>query len=73
MSAARTEETTVESTASSPAVQKDVKRGWVSYIWDTFDKPPEERWLMFKLDTAILTFASLGMCIHGQLSVPRLY
>jgi hypothetical protein len=41
-------------------VQKEPKRKWVSYIWDTFDKSPEERRLMFKLDSAILTFASLG-------------
>lgn len=41
-------------------VQKEVKRKWTSYIWDTFDKSPEERRLLFKLDTAILTFASLG-------------
>jgi ACS family pantothenate transporter-like MFS transporter len=48
---------------SSPegsVVQKEVKRRWLSYIWDTFDKSPEERRLLFKLDTAILTFASLG-------------
>lgn len=47
--------------ASSGVVQKNVKRKWVSYIWDTFDKSPEERRLLFKLDTAILTFASLGV------------
>ncbi|OKP02506.1 Pantothenate transporter liz1 [Penicillium subrubescens] len=42
-------------------VQKIPKRKWTSYIWDTFDKSPEERRLLFKLDTAILTFASLGL------------
>lgn len=41
-------------------VQKEPKRKWVSYIWDTFDKSPQERRLLFKLDSAILTFASLG-------------
>ena len=45
----------------SDMVQKNPKKKWVSYIWDTFDKSPEERRLIFKLDTAILTFASLGM------------
>ena len=48
-------------------VQKEPKRKWVSYIWDTFDKSPEERRLLFKLDSAILTFASLGkfcICTH---------
>lgn len=46
--------------SSSDPVRKDVKKKWVSYIWDTFDKSLEERRLLFKLDTAILTFASLG-------------
>lgn len=41
-------------------VHKEVKRRWVSYLWDTFDKSPEERRFLFKIDAAILTFASLG-------------
>jgi hypothetical protein len=41
-------------------LQKTPKRRWVSYIWDTFDKSPEERRLLTKLDAAILSFASLG-------------
>lgn len=36
------------------------KRKWQSYIWDTFDKSPEERKFLFKLDAALLTFATLG-------------
>lgn len=48
--------------SSSGVAQKNVKKRWVSYIWDTLDKSPEERRLLFKLDTAILTFASLGKC-----------
>ncbi|ORX93343.1 pantothenate transporter [Clohesyomyces aquaticus] len=36
---------------------------WTHYVWDTFDKPKEERWFMFKLDAALLTFASLGYFI----------
>lgn len=52
------DERAVDST--SDIVQKAPERKWVSYIWDTFDKSPEERKLMFKLDSAILTFASLG-------------
>ncbi|KAJ5295853.1 hypothetical protein N7508_010674 [Penicillium antarcticum] len=47
----------------STLAQKESKRKWVSYIWDTFDKSPEERRLMSKLDSAILTFASLGYFI----------
>lgn len=50
----------------SDVVQKNPKKKWVSYIWDTFDKSPEERRLIFKLDTAILTFASLGMYTFMQ-------
>lgn len=46
--------------SATQIVQKQPKRKWVSYIWDTFDKSPEERRLLFKLDSAILTFASLG-------------
>lgn len=36
---------------------------WYYYLWDTLDKPKEERWFMFKLDAALLTFASLGMLL----------
>lgn len=46
--------------SATQIVQKQPKRKWVSYIWDTFDKSPEERRLLFKLDSAILTFVSLG-------------
>ena len=40
------------------------KRKWQSYIWDTFDKSPEERKFLFKIDTALLTLASLGMSVN---------
>ncbi|KAF4763739.1 hypothetical protein HAV15_001512 [Penicillium sp. str.  len=49
--------------SATQIVQKQPKRKWVSYIWDTFDKSPEERRLLFKLDSAILTFVSLGYFI----------
>lgn len=39
------------------------KKTWRSYVWDTFDKSPEERRFLFKLDAVILTFASLGYFI----------
>lgn len=42
------------------------KRRWVSYFWDTLDKPKEERRFLFKLDAALLTFACLGL---SQLAV----
>jgi ACS family pantothenate transporter-like MFS transporter len=33
---------------------------WKSYIWDTWDLPPDQRWMLFKVDAFVLTFASLG-------------
>ena len=49
-------------TASDPGViQLKPQKKWTSYIWDTFDKSPQERRFLFKVDAAILTFASLGM------------
>ena len=56
------DETVVEAPPDTRIIHKNVKRKWVSYIWDTFDKSPEERKLLFKLDTALLTFASFGEC-----------
>lgn len=38
---------------------------WMGKVWDTFDAPVEERRLLFKLDAAILTVASLGYCIKN--------
>jgi ACS family pantothenate transporter-like MFS transporter len=37
---------------------------WASYIWDTWDLPKNERWLLFKVDAFVLTFASVS--IHLQ-------
>ncbi|PVH99372.1 MFS general substrate transporter [Periconia macrospinosa] len=33
---------------------------WKGYLWDTWDLPREERWLLFKVDAFVLTFAALG-------------
>lgn len=44
-------------------VQAKPKVTWKSYIWDTFDKSPEERKFLFKLDAVLLTFACLGYLI----------
>jgi ACS family pantothenate transporter-like MFS transporter len=54
--------TSSEEDLSDPVHAKP-KRKWQSYIWDTLDKPPEERRLLFKLDAAVLTFATLGYFI----------
>lgn len=42
-----------------PEVVEQPKRGWRSYIWDSFDKSPEERKLLFKIDCALLTIGCL--------------
>ncbi|MCJ1419397.1 hypothetical protein MMC32_005752 [Xylographa parallela] len=44
-------------------VEQSVKRKWQSYIWDSLDKSPEERRFLFKLDSALITFACLGYFI----------
>jgi hypothetical protein len=44
----------------SSAELKSKPHKWYYYLWDTLDKPKEDRWFMFKLDAALLTFASLG-------------
>ncbi|KAH8905231.1 MFS general substrate transporter [Coniochaeta sp. PMI_546] len=36
------------------------RKSWKGYVWDTFDLPKDERWLLFKLDAFVLTFASIG-------------
>lgn len=35
-------------------------RSWKSYVWDTWELPPDQRWMLFKVDAYVLTFASLG-------------
>jgi ACS family pantothenate transporter-like MFS transporter len=42
---------------------EEPKANWKSYIWDSFNKSPEERRFLFKLDAVVLTFASLGYFI----------
>lgn len=33
---------------------------WKGYVWDTWELPPDQRWLLFKVDAFVLTFASIG-------------
>ncbi|KAK9367031.1 major facilitator superfamily domain-containing protein [Lipomyces kononenkoae] len=33
---------------------------WKGYVWDTWELPREQRWLLFKVDAFVLTFASIG-------------
>ncbi|KAK7937352.1 major facilitator superfamily transporter [Apiospora aurea] len=53
----------VDNVSPSVDVQQQPKKSWKSYIWDTFDKSPEERRFLFKLDLALMTLASLGYFI----------
>jgi MFS transporter, ACS family, pantothenate transporter len=60
------QELTPGSDSDAPVIavlQETPKRSWKSYIWDTFDKSPEERRFLFKLDAALMTLASLGYSI----------
>lgn len=44
-------------------VLEEPLKTWKSYVWDSLDKSPQERKFLFKLDAALLTFASLGYFI----------
>jgi MFS transporter, ACS family, pantothenate transporter len=48
---------------AAKVVHQKLERKWQSYIWDSLDKSPEERKFVFKLDCAVLTFATLGYFI----------
>lgn len=62
MTKADDQEVSVQQTAVD-LVQEQPKRRWQSYIWDSLDKSPQERKFLFKLDSAVLTFACLGVKI----------
>ncbi|KAF9872016.1 hypothetical protein CkaCkLH20_10648 [Colletotrichum karsti] len=49
--------------AVTEVLQETPKGTWKSYFWDTFDKSPEERRFLFKLDAVLMTLASLGYFI----------
>ncbi|KAI0787375.1 MFS general substrate transporter [Fomes fomentarius] len=42
------------------SLNKSERRPWSSYLWDTWDKPEEERRFLFKLDACLLTYAALS-------------
>lgn len=50
------------STSSNSSQEHIVKptTTWKGYIWDTWELPKEERWLLFKVDAFVLTFASVS-------------
>ena len=45
-------DTHIAEVKAEQVVRDEPKRKWQSYVWDTFDKSPEERKFLFKLDTA---------------------
>ncbi|WVQ72198.1 hypothetical protein IAR50_001744 [Cryptococcus sp. DSM 104548] len=45
---------------SREIIEEPPKSTWKGKIWDTFDRPPLERKLLFKVDGMILTFACIG-------------
>lgn len=52
-----------DSPSLTELLEEKPKKTWKSYLWDTFDKSPEERRFLFKLDAVLMTLASLGYFI----------
>ncbi|KAM5354126.1 hypothetical protein ACJ41O_000776 [Fusarium nematophilum] len=52
----------VDASSDAPHQEIVVKpvKTWRGYIWDTWELPPDQRRLLFKVDAFILTFASIG-------------
>ncbi|KAH6629947.1 permease of the major facilitator superfamily [Chaetomium sp. MPI-SDFR-AT-0129] len=46
--------------ATNVQVQEVPKKTWRRHVWDTLDKPRDERHLLFKLDVALLGLGCLG-------------
>jgi MFS transporter, ACS family, pantothenate transporter len=49
----------VEAREEQQVFVKPIKT-WKGYIWDTWELPKDQRWLLFKLDAFVLTFASVS-------------
>lgn len=47
-------------TSTEITESQDRGKSWKSYVWDTWELPKEQRWLLFKVDAFVLTFASIG-------------
>lgn len=54
-----TSDTEANQVSRENVVVKPLKT-WKGYLWDTWELPPDQRWLLFKVDAFVLTFASLG-------------
>ncbi|WWC90247.1 uncharacterized protein L201_005180 [Kwoniella dendrophila CBS 6074] len=55
----------LEDASKEYVAHQHTKSTWRGKIWDTFDRSPLERKLLFKVDAVILTFASLGYFIKN--------
>ncbi|OAP64709.1 hypothetical protein AYL99_00681 [Fonsecaea erecta] len=62
-------------TQGSDPASRSKKRSWKSYAWDSLDKEPFERVLLFKLDAAILSLAGFGFFIKylDQLNISNAF
>jgi hypothetical protein len=47
-------------------------RTWKGYIWDTWELPKDQRWLLFKLDAFVLTFASVSILVSSSIKIQLL-
>lgn len=50
----------VTTNSSQEEVAAKPIKTWRGYVWDTWELPPEQRWMLFKVDAFVLTFASIG-------------
>lgn len=39
---------------------------WKGYVWDTWELPSDQRWLLFKVDAFVLTFASVSQTLRAS-------
>ncbi|KAI8225917.1 Pantothenate transporter liz1 [Colletotrichum sp. SAR 10_96] len=46
-----------------PAIEEERKTTWRHFFWDAWDKTPDERRLIFKMDITLMTFGCLGTFI----------
>ncbi|KAL3713285.1 hypothetical protein TMatcc_001988 [Talaromyces marneffei ATCC 18224] len=54
-----------EDTKEATERREPKKPKFISYLWDTFDKPPAERRLLTKLDTAFISFGAVDRLGFG--------
>nr|XP_019009537.1 uncharacterized protein I206_06186 [Kwoniella pini CBS 10737]OCF48318.1 hypothetical protein I206_06186 [Kwoniella pini CBS 10737] len=54
-----------EGVAVPQQYQAPPKASWKGRIWDTFDAPPDEQKLLFKLDAVLLVFGCLGWFVKN--------